>query len=828
MSRTSLRLRFLLSALLALALASRETALAKDAVATISVNPAKISLSGNLARTQIQLTGKTGRGRQIDLTRTAVFESRSRDVVAVSRTGIVTPLKSGDGQIRVRHGKNVLNIPVSVINVTAKAKVSFRRDVIPVLTRAGCSQGACHGAQFGKGNFKLSLLGFAPEQDYGPLARDEAGRRISLIRPDDSLILLKPLMKVSHGGGKRFKHNSYDHTVLRSWLVAGAPAASVEPELIDLTVFPAERVYRVDQHQQLRVVAHYSDKTSRDVTLTAKYDSLSEGVATVGEGGNITAIGKGQAAVMIRYAGQAAVSNVISPYAENVVASDFKPNNFIDKKVKARWKRLGIRPSKLSDDAEFIRRAFLDSIGTLPSAKKVQHFLASSDPKKRAHLVDELLGLTGDPQRDVYIEAWSAYWSLKWGDLLRNNRNKVGAGGMWAMANWIRNALRENKPVDRFVREIITAQGSMLQNGPANYYKIAKKPTDLAETTAQVFLGVRIQCARCHHHPYEAYTQADYYGLAAFFTRVSTKRSGAFGVLGGDTVVKLSDGGSIQHPRTGKTVQPTPLGGKPINLAGVRDLRRPLARWLTSPNNRLFAKNIVNRIWSYYMGSGLVEPIDDLRVTNPASNPELLSALADYFVANRFDLRKLMRVIMTSRVYQLSSTTRPENVADRRFYPHYNIKRLPAEVLLDAIDSACGTQERFTGVPLGTRAIELPDPNFGSYFLDTLGRPVREIACECERTSKSNLAQVLHIANGKVINGKLADKKGRISQLIANKKQTFQQTIQQLYLVSFSRPATKTEIQACKKVLDRAPNRREGLEDILWALLNSREFLFNH
>ena len=802
---------------------------ANDTSVSIRVEPQQAKLAGNLSRLQLLVTGTNSSGRQLDLTRSAKYENLSTSVVSVSETGVVVPLASGTGRIRVQHGKQAIEIPVTVTGVLPQAEVSFRLDVIPVLSRAGCNQGACHGSQFGKGGMKLSLLGFAPEQDYAPLVRDRMGRRVSLIEPQDSLILHKALLKVGHSGGKRFHRDSFDHEVLRSWLATGAPAPKWEdPEVVDLTVSPSEQVYRVGQSQQLRVVARYSDKTTRDVTLTAKYNSLREGVATVMVDGFITAVGKGQAAVMVRYEGQAKVSHVLSPFAEYVELADFKPDNFIDEKVKARWKRLGIKPSGLCTDAEFIRRTFLDSIGTLPAAEMVNTFLESKNPKKRNELVDELLGLTGDPKRDVYVDAWSAYWALKWGDLLRNNRKKVGTGGMWALFNWMRQSLRENKPVDRFVREIITAQGSTLQHGPTNYYITASKPTDLAETTAQVFLGVRIQCARCHHHPFEVYSQADYYGLAAFFTRVGTKRSGAFGVLGGDSVVKLNSSGSIQHPRTGKTIPPTPLAGKPIDVAGVRDLRRPLARWLTSPGNKMFSQNIVNRIWSYFMGSGLVEPIDDMRGTNPASNPELLEALSDHFVESQFDLRKLMRAIMTSRIYQLSSTTRPENVTNTRFYPHYNVKRLPAEVLLDAIDSACGTRERFSGVPLGTRAIELPDPNVDSYFLDTLGRPQRAIACECERTAQPNLAQVLHIANGELINRKLADKNGRISKLVADKKKTDEDAITRLYLVTFSRRPGADEVRNCQQILSRAANRREGLEDILWALLNSREFLFNH
>jgi hypothetical protein len=796
---------------------------------SIVVEPREAKLDGRLSRLQLLVTGKTHDGYHVDLTRTAEYESLSTEILAVNRTGQVVPHSSGTGQVRVRSGKFVVDVSVVVSGLQPQAQVSFREHVIPVLSHAGCNQGACHGSQFGKGSLKLSLFGYAPEQDHAPLVRDQQGRRISLIRPDDSLILRKATMQLGHGGGMRFRTDSYDYEVLKAWIASGAPAPQTdETTVIDLTISPNEQVFRrIGQQQQLRIVAHYSDGWTRDVTQLAKYDSLGDGVAKVDPNGIVTAVGRGQTSIMIRYQGQAKVSHVLSPFAENVDLAGFQPNNIIDEKVKSLWKRLGVTPSPMATDSEFIRRAFLDSIGTLPHPDRVEVFLKSSDPNKRATLVDELLGLTGDTKRDVYVNEWSAYWALKWGDLLLNNRNKVGTGGMWAFSNWMRKSLRENMPVDQFVREIITAQGSTLENGPANYYRIAKNPADLAESTAQIFLGIRLQCARCHHHPFEVYSQADYYGLAAFFTRVGTKSSTDFGVLGGDTVVKLKPSGSIRHPRTSKIMAPTPLLGSPVELDGVRDLRRPLAAWLTSRDNPLFARNIVNRIWGYYMGTGLVEPIDDMRATNPPSNPELLDVLADEFVSNGYNLRKLMRAIMTSRVYQLSSTPQPKNAADTRLYLHYNLKRLPAEVLLDAIDFATETQERFSGVPLGTRAIELPDPNFRSYFLDTLGRPKRVIACECERTAEPNLAQVLHIANGELIERKLRDKNGRISKLIG-RNMSDEEVVHELYLVTVSRAATEREIVACRQIIERAENRREGLEDILWALINSREFLFNH
>ena len=725
------------------------------------------------------------------------------------------------------HGKHTVKIPAKVSEFE-QATTNFARDIIPILSKAGCNQGACHASQYGKGEFKLSLFGYAPEQDHPQFVRDWQQRRVSFVDPANSLVLKKATLQVSHGGGQRFKVGSFEYDQMLDWLKAGASGTTkTDPHVIDMSVVPEQRVYAEGDMQQLRVVTTYDDGSTRDVTHLALYDSMGEGVATVDQHGLIEAVGPGQAAIMVRFQGQAKVSMAMQPHRTDADLSGFVVQNFVDEAVKNHWQKLGVIPAELCSDEVFIRRAFLDSIGTLPSREKVEAFLASKEPNKREELVDELLGLTGDSKRDVYVNDWSAYWALKWGDLLRNNRNKVGDGGMWALYNWMRASFRENKPFDQFVREIVTAQGSIYANGPANYYKIATTPTDLAETTAQVFLGVRLQCAKCHHHPFEVYSQADYYGLAAFFTRVGTKGSTDFGALGRDTVVMLKSSGSIRHPRTRQTMPPTPLQSEPASLEGVRDLRRPLADWLTSKDNRLFSRNIVNRVWGYLMGTGLVEPIDDLRETNPASVPELFDALSENFATNGFDQRLLMRNIMTSRVYQLDSSPLPENATDTRLYLHYNVKRLPAEVLLDAIDDAAGTQERFTGVPLGTRAIELPDSNFTSYFLDTTGRPKRVITCECERTSTPNLAAVLHLVNGDVIQRKLTDKNNRIGSFIKNKIAP-EDAVRELYLSTFSRPPSDNEVAAAVSHIETAESPQQGFEDILWALINSREFLFNH
>jgi hypothetical protein len=795
---------------------------------TIRVEPSDVKLVGKLDRVQLLVTDHSSAGRPIDATSQAKYQSLNPQILSVTAAGRIAPLSVGKAAVRVKFKEQTVDIPVQVRGTDQNGPVSFPEEVIPVLSKAGCNQGACHGAQFGQGGFKLSLFGYAPEEDFQAIVRQWSQRRISLVVPADSLILKKAVLEVPHGGGRRMHVGSNEFETLRAWIAAGADGpVSDEPRISGITVLPTERLYQLDQGQQLRVVAHYSNGVDRDVTHRTRFDSLGKGIADVSHTGYVTAIRKGQTAIMVRYRGRAKVSLVVSPFTDGVVLSEFTTFNFVDEHAKTSWQKLGLRPSPLCGDEQFIRRAFLASIGTLPTPERVERFLDSRDPDKRTALIDELLGLTGDPKRDIYVESWSALWGQKWGDLLRNNRKQVGDIGMWAFANWIQNSLRENKPMDQFVREILLAQGSSYQYGQANFYKVADEPTDLAETTAQVFLGVRLQCARCHQHPFESFSQTDYYGLAAFFTRVDTKRSSDFGGFGNDTIVFVKSSGSIKHPRTGKVMQPVPLGAAPLDTSQERDLRRPLADWLTSPQNPLFSRNLVNRVWGYLMGVALVEPIDDLRATNPASNPELLDALAEDFVANGYNLRKLMRTIMVSRVFQLSSTATAENAADNRFCSHYISKRLSAEVLLDAIDTACGTQERFSGVPLGTRAIELPDPNFQSYFLDTLGRPQRIVACECERTAEPNLAQVLQLVNGELVHRKLTDDKGRIAQLIVHKTSD-EDAFRELYLVTLSRRPTAAEIEHCRTILGAADNRREGLEDILWAIINGREFMFNH
>ncbi len=712
-------------------------------------------------------------------------------------------------------------------------RVSFNNDVVPILTRLGCNQGACHGAQFGKGGYRLSLAGYDTDLDYRSTIKSARGRRVSFADPSRSLFLTKPTMTVPHGGGRRLEKNSPDYNTLLLWLKQGAAMPNdAEPHPISIAVSPSEQVLpKGSPPIALKITATYSDKSKRDVTAHARLNTLNDAVAACTPEGIVKPINKGQTAIMVRYSGLVAVSSIIVPFKTGTYSSaiaDKTKGNTIDAFVGKKQKQLGLAPSSLCDDRTFIRRASIDLIGTPPSPTEIAAFLADKSATKRAKLIDTLL------ERPEYAD----YWALKWADLLRSNRTALGVKGMWSFSNWIRTQFRQNRPMDAFVRDLLTAQGSTFTNGPSNYYRVAGNPQDLAETTSQVFLGIRIQCAKCHHHPFEKWSQADYYQFAAYFARVGIKGSDEFGLFGNEQVVRINDGGEVYHPKNGRQMKPTPLGvtlailsdGKTADPDATGDRRRLLAEWLTSKDNKLFARNIANRLWGYLMGRGLVNPIDDLRVTNPPTHPELLDYLAAELTKNDYNLKAILRLIANSSAYQRSSDTTPDNAADDRFYTHYQVRRLPAEVLLDSINIACGTPEKFNDLPLGTRAIQLPDPQVtgeGSDFLNTFGRPPRLIACECERMPEPNLSQTLRLMNGDLINRKVGENNGRIAKLVQSKKSD-PAILDELYLTTLGHPPQQRERTLILGTLAFGADRRQVFEDVLLTLLNSKEFLFNH
>jgi hypothetical protein len=792
------------------------------------VAPAAVTLEGNFARAQLVVTERGINGsvdeRSADRTHQARFVSSDPRIVTVDETGLLLAHANGSATVTVRVAEVARDVSITVKNIVALPAIGFHEHVMPILAKAGCNAGACHASQYGKGGFKLSVFGFAPEDDYRAIVRDQFGRRVNPIAPASSLLLRKPTGGVPHEGGQRLQTGSVDYQILEQWLARGAPPPSAKaPKVKSLHVWPSRRVGPLGFSQQLQVLAQYDNGQTRDVTALAKFASMDEGVLRVSPSGRVTTAGHGQGVALASFEEQAEIATFVVPYSDSVNLKGWVDNNFIDRLAAAKFREIGISPSTLCDDATFLRRAYLDVAGTLPTPEQATAFLDGKARDKRDRLIDALLGLTGDPARDVHNNAYAAFHALKWADLIRSRSDPLGEQGMWALHNWLTASFRDNKPFDRFVRELITARGSTFSNGPANYYRIANNPQDLTEATSQLFLGVRLQCAKCHHHPYETLGQADYYSFAAFFARVGNKGSQDFGIFGNETVIVVRSNGEVGHPRTGQVMSPTPLHGKPAPPA--RDRRQALADWLTAPENPYFARNIVNRYVAYLLGHGLVEPIDDMRATNPPTNVALLDALAADFVQSKYNVKHLLRTILRSRLYQLDSQPSKSNASDSRFYSHYNVKRLSAEPLLDAVDAATGVRTKFEKVPLGTRAIELPDARYNNYFLNTFGKPRREGVCECERVSDPNLAQALHTLNGDVVSKKIVDAKGRIARLLAAKK-NHEDIVTELYLATLSRRPNAQEQSVWRQALAEAPNPKMFYEDLLWSLLNSKHFLF--
>ncbi len=695
---------------------------------------------------------------------------------------------------------------------------AFTRDVLPMLTKAGCNSGACHGSLQGRGGLALSLLGYDSAADYEALFLAGRGRRVLKASAGSSLLLLKATGSVPHGGGARFKLDSESARLLGDFIRRGLPTQNnSDPQVVRMSVEPTQAVLAQGDGQALRVFAEWNDGIRRDVTRWALFDSRDSEVVSVSRNGNVLAARSGKSPVTVRFAGHVASVDVTVPYGKSSPIIGFKPSSFIDNLAMAEWQRVGVNPAPLASDNEFVRRVYLDVIGTLPQPDEVHEFVSSSEEDKRAELIDALL------ERPEYVD----YWSLKWSDLLRVHRRYVGDKGLETFRGWIRRAVRENRPLNEMVHELITAQGDLFSSGPVGFYFVDPKPEELAETTSQVFLGVRLQCARCHHHPLEVWSQDDYYGLAAFFTRMKFKDAGKIGVkFGGPKSLRTT-----RVPNADRKLQvaslPRVLGGSSIQDDSLPDVRKPLTDWIVAQDNPYFARNFANRYWAWLNGQGIIEPVDDLRATNPPSNPELMQALEMDFIQHGFDAKHLIRTICNSRVYQLASDLNPKRDRDGRFFTHRVPRRMQAEVLLDAICHLTGVAENFNGQPKATRAIALPDPSIGSQFLMTFGRPLRNNACECARSSKPDLSQALHLVNDYTLNAKITDKSGRLGQMLAQKK-TDTEIMDELYLAAFSRLPTSEERNILKELLTEIPKRDEGWQDVLWTLMNSSEFVFNH
>ena len=722
------------------------------------------------------------------------------------------------------------------LTVNAAARpVSFRHDVLPVLSKAGCNSGGCHGALAGKNGFRLSLNAYDPKTDHYNITREMRGRRVEFNDPARSLFLIKPTAALRHKGGKVLHEDSKDYQLLLKWIQQGAPPPTdQDAKLTRLELTPTNAQVKKGDKRQLKVTAHFSDGIKRDITPWAKFDSTDASVAIVDEKTGMTeVIGFGQGAITAWYSGQIAMARLTSPWPNKIPAEVYSKSdqtNLIDKHVIAQLRQLNLKPSPTCTDSEFIRRIYLDVIGVLPTPKETRAFLTNKTKDKRTKLVDELL------DRPEFVD----YWTYRWADMFLISGKKLRPNALKAYYQWLRGEIAKNTPWDQLVRQVVTARGDSMENGATNFYAIHQEPETMAENVSQAFMSLSINCAKCHNHPLEKWTNDQYYAFANLFARVRAKGWGGDARSGdGKRTLFLASRGDLRQPRTGKPQTPAPLDGKAINDPQI-DRRQVLADWLTSPDNPYFTRSIANRVWANFFGQGIVDPVDDLRVSNPATNEPLLQDLAAHLTKNKYDLKSLMRLILTSQTYGRSSTPLPENIGDTRYYARYYPRRLMAEVLQDAITSVTQVNPKFANITLfdgstaktdfykdGTRALQLFDSAVTSYFLKTFGRNEREIICECERSNKPSMVQVLHLSNGKTLNENLRSDKSCVKSLVGKDNAAL---IEEAYLLCLSRRPTAWESERLEAVFTQTPatERRSVIEDLFWALMTSREFLFQH
>ncbi len=790
------------------------------AAAGLQVFPTNVVLRGPYAEQQLRVTRHEGEARA-DVTAVAEFRAEPPGVVTVTEHGTIEPKAEGTATVVIRAGDAQTSVSVRVEAMQPPPPVLFERDVQPILTRHGCNSGPCHGKQRGQNGFQLSLLGFDDDYDYLALTKGSYARRLAATSPDRSLLFLKPTAELPHGGGRLFGPNDTDTRVLTTWLDSGMlRGGETAARLTSLSVSPTDRVMANLESQQLVVTAHYSDESTRDVTRLTTYLSSESPVAKVDERGLIAAgTIPGEATIMARYRGEIATCRVTIPLPDRVDPGRYAGlprENFIDDLVWKKLSRLNILPSPSAPDAAFLRRVYLDAIGRLPSADEARAFLADTATDKRARLVDAVL------LRDEYAD----HWANKWVDLLRPNPYRTGIKSVLNLDNWVRSAFRKNLPYDEFVRRIVTARGSTIRHGIPTVFRDRRSPDEQTTLVSQIFLGIRLECAKCHKHPFEIWTQDDFYSFAAYFARVGRKGSGLSPpISGGEEFILTSASGAVSHPKTGENLAPRPLFGS-APPQGSEDPRVALARWMTK-DNPAFARVIVNRVWADLMGIGIVEPVDDFRATNPASNLELLDAIANDFVAHGHDLKHLLRRIMTSHVYGLSSAPTPSNIVDTRNYSRHFRQRLRAEVLLDAVCDVTLVAEEFDAVPSGSRSAAIWTHRAPSLFLDTFGRPDLNQDPPCYRTSETSVVQALHLMNAPQLHTKLSHPDGRVAQLAASGRSP-NDLVEELYLLTYSRFPTARERETAEKVFERIDNRQEAIEDLLWALFNTAEFFFKN
>jgi hypothetical protein len=789
-----------------------------SSVKSIHVDPAEVTLQD---QQQLLVSGKLSdakQGETADFTGQATYESSDPKIATVSPKGLITPRSLGKVQIRVRLGPLEKQV---AITVTSPARdVEFNTDVIGALSRAGCNQGACHGSPQGKSGFRLSLRGFDPALDFNSIVRGSFGRRTNVVHPARSLVLRKALGQVPHQGGIRFKTTDSAYLTLKNWIDQGCRPSEKSRNLAQLEVIPsARRLPASHPRQQIIALAHFDDGTIRDVTRLAVFTSNNQDAATVTREGLVEFQRTAESSLLVRYLDKIVSSRLTYVRRDpKFVFRNPKQMNYVDEHIFAQQRELQIQPAEKSSDAVFLRRVSLDVIGTLPTAEEARAFLDSKDSNKRSKLIDQLL------QRDEY----AAFWALKWADIMRGSDVTISRRGVFSFHRYLKKQFAQDRPFDQFAKEILTGLGSTLDNPPANFFRVCRTPDVMAEAMSQLFLGVRIGCAKCHNHPFESITQSDYYGFAAYFSRVKFKGT-QFGL--DDEIVYLSRRDEVRHPLTNQNVPPAAFGKAAGELSPDDDRREKLAEWLTSPDNRFFARSTVNRLWYHLLGRGIVEPVDDFRNTNPPSNPELLDALAADFAKQQYRIKPILRVILNSQTYQLSSqpaAKQSPNAADpASYFSHAQVRMLTGEQILDAISSATGIPARFKGYPYGTRAIDLAEGAVDHSFLQAFSKPVRDVTCECARDTDPSISQIIHLLNNPEISGNITSPKSRGNRWLKSGKSD-SELLELIYLSTLSRRPNDTEKQLAARFLATIESREAGFADLQHALININEFLLRH
>jgi len=784
------------------------------APATLRVVPASIELSGFNLQQQIQVTLHNPGSFTRDVTRTAQLQLDNENIATVSRTGVIRAKSAGKTVLHVTVGNLRTVIPVLTTSPAEDPPLHFQRDILPLLSKLGCNSGGCHGRQAGQNGFKLSVFGFDPQADFDALTKEARGRRLFPADPRLSLLLRKATGSVPHGGGQRMGVNSVDQQIMLKWIEQGTPwGQSDGPVLEKLVIQPQQVLLEPLRSHQLLVSAIYSDGSHRDVTAAASYSSNQSVIADVDDAQQIkTGKHPGEAAITVNYMGKVVATRVLIPrQSQPKQLKQLPVANQIDALVGQKLNSLGLQPSDAAKDSIFLRRLYLTTIGTLPTATELTTFLNDQDPQKRQQQIKQVL------ERTEYAD----YWTLKWADVLMLNPEKMGPRGAYEFHHWLRQQIQTNRPYDQWVRELITASGNSGKYGPTNFFRASPTAEDLTKTVSQAFLGIRMDCAQCHHHPFEKWGQEDFYGLAGFFSGLQRKP------LANDRMLIFHPGHqATKVPLSGQQVPTQPPGGQPPEGLAQGDPRIQLADWMVSPKNPYFARLVANRLWKHYLGRGLVEPEDDLRSTNPATNEPLLDYLARQVVASKYDLKQVSRLILESNTFQLSGKPNQFNYDDNQYYSHYLVRRLPAEVLLDAISQVTDSPEQFVGMAPGTRAIELWDNRLPSYFLDTFGRSLRESPCECGKSGEPTMAQALHLMNAPEIEAKVTAASGRARQL-ANSDLSRQEITNQLCLSVLGRAATERE-QMVARELFKQQSRQTATADLMWTLINCYDFLFIH